>query len=171
VVLSADGGFEYRYLACAVAANPAVTGWSPGNNASDPQNRDLSASTPFRIMPDMLPLWLTSTRPIVGSTVSITANWIPSGSPLGAILLGWTQYLPGIELTPMGMPDCFQYASGDSISIFVPVGGSGTYAFSLPNAPSFVGAHVYTQGVTFLSGVNPTGAISSNGIDLQIGRM
>jgi len=169
VAMFASGTIEYRYLNCAVFAGGAMTGWSAGGGARDPGERDLSAAAPFQTVPDCAPLVHTASRPVIGTTVTLNTTDMPSSSSFGATSLGWTQHNPGIELTALGMPGCFQYAGADVFTMFVPTAGVGSYSFAIPNMTPFVGMHLFTQGAAFAPGFNPLGVLSSNGVFLVIG--
>lgn len=84
-------------------------------------------------------------------------------------MVGWGQHNPGIDLSSLGMPGCHQYASADVAVLFLPIGGSGSHTLSIPPMAALIGAHAYSQGLAFVPGVNPLGAITSNGVDLRFG--
>lgn len=114
-------------------------------------------------------LTLGATRPVFGSTASLDVANLPNGSGLGAVALGFTGFQPGIDLTPLGMPGCSQYASVDSIAVFVPAGTTQSTPLPVPNMPSLTGLQVYAQALAFANGANPLGLISSNGMALRPG--
>jgi len=172
VAFFATGHVEYRYQQCAILNHTTLTGWSPGNHAADPGSIDLSASLPLVTLPDLHALRMsTNARPIVGTTVTLTANHVPVTSPLGAFLGSIVRHHPGIDLTGLGMPGCRQYVSFDATRVFVPAGTMGTMPFGVPNAASLLGTHVFFQAAAFAIGFNPLGIISSNGLDLRIGTL
>jgi len=53
--------------------------------------------------------------------------------------------------------------------VILPSGNTASRPFTVPNDPAFMGLHVYSQSVTATPGVNPFGALTSNGLDLGIG--
>lgn len=170
VAFLASGQVEYRYQSCAVTNYTTLTGWSTGNGARDPGGIDLSTGLPVVTSPDLTALSLSAgARPIVGTSVTMTANNVPSASPLGVFIGGLTQHDPGIDLTSFGMPGCQQYVSLDASLAFVPAAGSGSFAFSVPNDPGLSGASVFLQSLVLAAGLNPLGAITSNGVDMVIG--
>ena len=173
IALFATGVVEYRYQACAIAATPALTGWSPGRGVLDPGSHDLSGGVfqtgdPATAEGPAL-AHAAATLPGLGGTATLDTSNIPASSPYGATLLGYSSYQPGIELSALGMSGCYLHAAPDLFVPFVPSGGMGRWTLPIPNAPALVGAHLFTQGMAFVSGVNPTGILTSNGVDLRLG--
>ncbi len=114
------------------------------------------------------PLQLTlSARPILGSNFNLTTGNIPAGTQIGASLLSFAQFLPGIPLDSLGMPGCLQHLSPDVSLVFLVPGATANQALALPNLPAFAGSHLFSQSLTF-SPVNAMGAITSNGVDLLL---
>lgn len=155
-----------------VGGSGFLTGFKVGGTVIDPGNRDISATLTgtFLAGRDIRALALAaSARPIVNTSINLVTTNVPAISGVGATILSFTQHNPGIDLTSLGMPGCFQYVNLDTSVVFLPSAGSGTYAFGIPNNPSYSGVHVYTQSAAFAAGVNPLGVLSSNGVDLMIG--
>jgi hypothetical protein len=150
-----------------------LVGWTPSGANADPGSVDLTAVLPSLILltgADATPLRLAgSARPVLGSSVNLTVSNIPAGSPFGAVLLGFIGYNPGISLTGIGMPGCFRYTDGAASVLFIAPVGSASVPFASPASPSFIGVHVFCQGVTFSPPITPLGAIASNGVDLNLG--
>lgn len=166
------GVVEYRWQGCAVTSHVTLTGWSPGGNARNPGSIDITASLPLLTQPDLTALALNAApRPVLGNTVVLTSTNVPAGSTLGATILSFTQHNPGIDLTGLGMPGCLQFVGLDATSVFLPVGGSGSTSFFLPNNPLFLAAHLYAQSAAFSPGANALGVVSSNGVDLFTGNL
>jgi hypothetical protein len=149
-----------------------LVGYSPGGASRDPGGRDLTSALPgtFTVGPtDLAPAHASNARPVLGTSINLVTTYMPASSVVGADILSFTQYNPGIDLTALGMLNCSQYVGLDSVLVFLPVAGTGTMALSIPNNPGFAGLHVFSQGAAFVAGVNPLGALSSNGVNLKLG--
>jgi hypothetical protein len=118
------------------------------------------------------PLTLSaSARPVQGTTINLVTTNIPATAVLNANVLSFTQHDPGIDLTP-GMPGCFRYLDLDYV--FLIYGAGSTLSMPLgpfPTGSSWLGTSIFCQSVSLVPGVNPTGAISSNGTVLLIGSL
>jgi hypothetical protein len=110
-----------------------------------------------------------SPRPILGNTVVLTTTAIPATTQLGVTILSFTQFNPGLSMTPIGMAGCFQYTGLDATLLFLPAGGTGSSSIGIPTNASYSGMHVFSQSATFSSGLNTFGVIASNGLDLGLG--
>ena len=75
----------------------------------------------------------------------------------------------GSALAAFGMAGCRQYVSLDATVVFVPVAGSGSFSFPVPNNPGLSGVDIFLQSLVLASGLNTLGAITSNGVELEIG--
>ncbi|MGA0980922.1 MAG: hypothetical protein ACO3UX_13350, partial [Candidatus Nanopelagicales bacterium] len=96
LAMYSDGRVEYRYQDVQNAT--AVTGWSPGNGARNGGDVDISVSMPFLCEADQEPLSLVGVgRPKLGSSFALEVQEIPPAAFLGAISLGFTQIVPGID--------------------------------------------------------------------------
>jgi len=114
-------------------------------------------------------LWhRTDLRPVLGNALSFTTGPIPAAAVIAATVIGATEYNPGLDLTGQGMPGCFQYVSIDDAPLAAPMGGLAVTVITVPTSASLVGVEVKTQGVALVPGINPTGAITSNGLKLTI---
>ncbi|MFM1874029.1 MAG: hypothetical protein RL398_3451 [Planctomycetota bacterium] len=152
-----------------------VVGYSPAGASRDPGGIDLSAVVPGTLVlegQDLNPLALSaSARPIGGTTITLDTANIPAGAPFGAILIGFVQFNPGLDLTALGMPGCARYTDGSTSLLYLPFGGtSNSLNFPVPN---FVGVQLYAQSIAFApaAGLTPLGAIASNGVALGIGNL
>ena len=150
-----------------------IVGYSPGGPSVDPGSRDLSATLPagFALFPaDLAPLALSaSAPPLVNSTIQLVTANIPATAPFGAVLIGLTQYNPGVPLASLGMPGCFRYTDGLATLLFFPLGSpTNSLPFTVPNA---VGISFQVQSAVYdpASGLTPLGAIASNGVLLLLG--
>ncbi len=150
-----------------------VVGYSPaGPSSAMTPNTDLSATTPLTfIVPhtELVSLRHDATaRPVIGTNIALETTNVPPGSQLGATLFGLTEINPGLDLSGLGMPGCFQYVTIDASQIWLPAGGVGSTPFNIPNDPAFAGVELKTQGVALVPGVNALNAQSSNGMKLTL---
>jgi hypothetical protein len=152
-----------------------LVGYSPNGVSRDPGSVDLSAVLPATIAlggADLNPLAMTSSnRPLAGTNITWDISNIPAGAPFGAILLGFTQFNPGIDLTSIGMEGCSQYTDGSVSTIFLTGGNTSvSQPFSVPN---FVGVQFFAQSAIFAPQANLTslGFTSSQGLALTIGNL
>jgi hypothetical protein len=83
--------------------------------------------------------------------------------------LGFTQYLPGIDLVQLGMPGCHLYASLDNVQAVTLAGSPTPATLSLPANPALSGLVLHAQAAALTAGVNPLGLVASNGLMLQLG--
>lgn len=166
----ANGGVEYRYQQCAASVHATLVGWSPGLGARDPGNADLS-SLPISTAPDAVPLRLVAEqRPLINTSVTVTARDIPPQGLVGAFVGGLVQHLPGLSLASFGMPGCLQHASHDASAVLIAAGGGqASMTLAVPNDPGLSGVSVFLQAVVLVPGANQLGALSSNGLDLRVG--
>jgi hypothetical protein len=173
----ATGMVHFVFGTMSTLGNGRLVGYSPGGASNDPGNRDISATLPasFSVSAPGVEgpgLGLAaSARPVLGTGINIVTSNIPAGTALGATVLGLAQINPGLDLTFLGMPGCFQYINPSSTVVFVVGGPSASVPFNIPNVPAYVGIHVFAQSATFTSGLNSFGLISSNGLDLGIGNL
>jgi hypothetical protein len=68
------------------------------------------------------------------------------------------------------MPNCFLYVGLDVTSLMPITGSTATYALGLPNIQGLIGVHLFAQSAMLSPGSNAAGILSSNGLDLRIGR-
>ncbi len=168
--LKANGTFEVGYQGL-TNANTTIVGASPVLNAANPGPRDLSTASFSTAFPDRTPLSLSASgAPVTGGTVSLITAGIPAEGIMTASILSFTSHNPGIELSGMGMPGCYQLVGLDVAHILFG-GPSVTNNVTVPNDPSWVGVHVYTQSSCLVPGINALGGITSNALDLLIGNV
>jgi hypothetical protein len=172
----ANGTVHVIYQAV-TGTSSTLVGYSPGGGASDPGAIDISATlaaglplcTPSTPPTPSLAL-NASARPVLGTTINLVTTNILPGSLLGLSILSLNQ-LPGIDLTSIGMPNCFLYAGLDSVSNFATPGASASVPWSLPNIPSLSGTVIASQSATLTVGVNPFGFATSNGVQFVLGTL
>ena len=168
-VLFPSGEIEVRYGSVSHDNLPCIVGFTPGerNFGAPASAADFSAigtmQTAFA-----RPLQLTATqRPVVGATVSLTTREVPADAMLTMNMIAFQQIEQGVDLASLGAPGCRQYViTNDADALF------GNYTRTLGPVPGdsvFLGLHVYSQSVSLVRGVNPVGALTSNGIEMVIG--
>jgi hypothetical protein len=157
------------------AQNNTLVGWTIGGGATNPGNRDISATrgAGWTVCGGGVPnLELSSaTRPVLGTTVNLQTTNIPAGTAFGAVLLSLQQSIPPQDLTSFGMPGCFGYVVNGLTHLFVAPGTSSTQPFSIPNDPGLSGLQIIGQSFSYSPPLTPVGAISSNGLILLIGQV
>ncbi len=171
LTLRSDGSFRMSYQAVANTAHDCLVGFSQGNGALDPGSRDISM-LPFTFGPGGTPLSLaaqTGSRPVIGTTFTMEVDRITAGSLLGAMVFGFNALMPGIDLTPLGMPGCEQNVSLDASLFYLLTSAPAAFPFTVPNDPGFIGFLLYAQAATVTPGVNTTGVAVSNGLAIQFG--
>ncbi len=165
---NATGQVELRFGN--VAPTAGGTGWSPGGVNLDPGSMDISAAAVIITgANDVTPIRHDGTaRPVIGTSISLDTTNLPAATLVGATLFGLTELNPGLDLSSIGMPGCYQFVSIDASQVWVPVSNVGSTPFNVPNVPAFAGVEIKTQGVALVPGVNALGALSSNGLKLVL---
>lgn len=151
------------------AGNGHLVGYSPGGANLDPGETDISAALPGTITvgADITPLAIDgSARPVIGTSITLDTANIPSGSGLGAVVGGLTEYTNGQSLAGFGMPGCSQYVSTEATVVFVPTGTTAQVPYTIPNDPNLAGVILVMQSAAFAPGANQLGVIASNGLRL-----
>ncbi len=175
--------FQYQFLpngtvhilwqAMNPAGNDYVVGWTPGANSTDPGGRDLSATLAngFSLCAgNFVGLSLTaSARPVLGTTVTLTTSSIPAGSSLGLMLLGFTQAIPPVNLTSIGMPGCEAHVLDGVNLLFVPSSASFPMQLAIPSQQTLTGLRVIAQSFTYSPPLTPLGLIAANGLVMVLG--
>ncbi len=168
----ATGNVNYVWGAISGLGNNHLVGYSAGGPSMDPGSIDLSVALPgtIGVVNNGSGLGLQAAgTPSFGSVMSLDTVNIPSGTPFGATLLGFTEFSPAIDLTSIGMPGCYQYVDGLATLIFLSPSNIASTPFGVPNDPAFLSTVVVAQSVSFSPPLTPLGAISSNGLRLVIG--
>lgn len=168
-VLYPDGQIEIRYGSVAHENLACIVGFTPGNaNLGQPATAvDMSLVTTMHTA-HADPLELVATqRPLPGASVLLATRNVPQNPLLVLNLIAFQQIAQGVDLAALGAPGCRQYViTNDADLLF------GNYTRSLGPIPFdsiFLGLHVFSQSVALVPGVNPIGALTSNGVDLRIG--
>jgi hypothetical protein len=203
IALHESGLVEYRYGSVpAIAASSSTTaacygalvGFSPGrvgglagNNAADPQNRDLSLEAPFATKPELgvgnLGQVAIATpnaggaqyggRLYFGQTVTWNATNVPPGTVIGAQLLDLGSTRPGLQLPGITAPGCMLSTTTGALlwEVFVLPSGTATGAVPFVVPAGIYGVDLYAQWVALggLFGGPDLISASSNAIKHTIG--
>ncbi|MGE3173441.1 MAG: hypothetical protein AB7O97_12520 [Planctomycetota bacterium] len=157
------------------ASNFAVmTGWSPGTDNLDPGNTDLSTALPAGPIalcgPSFDGLQLAAdAEPVLGTTVQWLIDGMPTGTTGGILFRSVQLATPPIDLTPIGMPGCFQYPVAPWTEFFAVSGSSAQLSQFIPNVIPFVGVELVGQAVIYQPPLTPLGFVASNGFVLTLG--
>jgi hypothetical protein len=176
VELSADGTMEIRYGAMSLMTEDStifgqkVVGYSPGEVGLI-SSTDLSVAMPFLTgAADLAPLVLTSTLPKLGTTATLTTQFVP---PPGVLInvLSLTQVNPGVDLGFLGMPGCNVYldAASPIQTAFVFASGTVPVNVSIPFDLVLAGLPLYSQSLAAAPGYNAFGGAVSNGVAWVLG--
>lgn len=171
----ADGSVEYRYQTVNHPYTPRemVVGIKPGAGTyADPASTDLSNALPIHTVGGTIAgLRLAcSARPVLGGSLSLTTSGVPATAALTALLVN---LLPGAgnDLGAFGMPGCKQYVdlNGVTVASFGFTTPTFVQTLTVPTNPALVGLPLSFQSVSMVAGVNPLGALTSNGVDMTVG--
>lgn len=170
IELEPAGSFEIRWQNLATTATRAIlAGVSRGLGARDGGSYDLSAGLPIVTSSDQSALRLTtSARPVLGTPFQFVTSEIPANVGVGAVLLGFQQINPGLDLAGLGAPGCRQYTSIDTSLLFVSTGTTNAFPVAFPADPAFAGLHINAQAAVLSPGVNALGVATSNGVALGL---
>lgn len=167
----ATGNVACVWQSCGSPGTPRLVGSTTGGAAQDPGSVDWSATGPWSVEVrdvEVFPLGIAvSGRPVPGSVVALNAVNMPSGTMLGAILLGITRFDPGVPLDALGMPGCYQYNEGAAVHLFLPPATGSV--LQLPLGTAFLGFQLQAQAAVLAPGSTPLGVLTSGGVQLQIG--
>jgi Galactose oxidase, central domain len=106
-------------------------------------------------------------RPWLGDTYAVAVNGLPSG---GLVVMATGLSAPPVPfpLGGVGMPGCSGLVSPDLLQAMLHA-GSAAFAFAVPNQPALAGLSLYHQALVFHPGVNPFGAVTSDGMQAVLG--
>lgn len=174
VVFRPFGQIDVLYGPCSNLSHVAMAGYSPGRGSSNPGPMDLSALIQQTIVtgPDMDALQLSSTsRPRIGTTMSIAIAGVPTAAPFAWVALGSQSFPSGIDLGAAGMFYCSQYASFENAVGVVRSGSTATWSLAVPNQSGLLGQRAYVQALAVAPLVNSVGLITSNAAELFVGSL
>ena len=172
ITIEQSGGIEVKYGA--VTVSDCLVGYSHGNGAGVTAGVDLSDPTLTITTGTGRPsLGLIGTaRPVLGMTATVETRDIPSGSTSGALMLGTLRFMPGIDLSIVGMPQCTLYVRPNLTTVpFNPTGSTFSQSFPMGNDPNFIGQSFYLQSFAVALGLNPLNLIASNGLEWTVENM
>ncbi|MBL8900849.1 MAG: CHRD domain-containing protein [Planctomycetes bacterium] len=115
---------------------------------------------------------LTASRPVIGSTLQIHCDQLPSYSGLDLGLLAFGPRWPSpLDLTPFGAPGCWLHLDPGlaALGFAAPSTGSVSYALPIPSSPWLEGASISAQVLAVAPYGQALGLRSSNGIELHLG--
>lgn len=170
------GFVHFVWLSMSLAGNSYVVGYSPGGPNLDPGSRDLTATiaATFRLpATDSRGLRVqAASRPLLGTTLTVTTADIPAGALVAGLLFGLTQRQPGIDLSPLGLTGCTRYL--DPVDQIVRLAPPAVWPQSVP-IPSNTGllnTDVFLQSIVLL-GPPPTSGfgVTSDALALHIGNL
>ncbi|MFM1873528.1 MAG: hypothetical protein RL398_2950, partial [Planctomycetota bacterium] len=153
------------------AANDAIVGFSAGFGEPLSAPVDWSSLNGYVTGDGSIALALDAdNRPVLGTTINMTATNIPAGTVIVAVFYGLLKFDPGIPLGGIGMPDCFQFCSTDATLTGILPGTTYSRPFAVPSNPAFAGVSILSQSAALAPGVvaNALGAITSNGVELTL---
>jgi len=113
-----------------------------------------------------------SAPPVIGTTMSVTLNNLPSSAAI--LLTGFSKTasifgpLP-LSTTPYGAPGCFARVSTDASRFLFGASNSAVWTFNIPNDPGVVGLNMYNQALVLDPGFNALGAVLSDAAGMMIG--
>lgn len=149
-----------------------LIGYSPGGASVDPGSINLATSLPVvTSAADVPPLALgIAPNPVIGNTMIYTTSNIPGTALLSAQLVSLAQVDPGIDLTGLGAPGCFQRIDLVTAATVLIFGSpTATYSLTLPNDPTLAGLPLAGQSASLVPGINPLSVITSNGVLSVVG--
>ncbi|MSR38373.1 MAG: hypothetical protein EXS02_05995 [Planctomycetes bacterium] len=167
-----NGSVTYAWSTMGNGGNLHLVGFAAGGASNDLGSRDISTSLPGGFstgVANSVGLLQASSLPQIGTTLTITTSGYPSGAALGVGFLSFTHHDPGLDLTSLGMPNCFQYVGLDISYVMIASLGQSTFTLTIPNNPALAGLAFQSQAFALVPGINSQGAISSNGVRLVIG--
>ncbi|HEX5053117.1 MAG TPA: hypothetical protein VFZ65_15185 [Planctomycetota bacterium] len=116
---------------------------------------------------------LTASPPRLGEDLTLTCSSLLPNQ-FGIFVLGFSSTiglglpLP-LELSVLGMPNCYARCSLDLTVAQLNTGGTMQTVLSLPSATSALGSTFYAQVLAQDPGINAFGAVTSNGIAITVG--
>lgn len=173
-----NGNVEYRFQTMSAAGGTGfLVYYSPAGPNADPGNRDISSTLAagFAVCcTDTSGLDLdASARPVSGTTIQLNTSNVPATASLSVVLVNFAALVPGLELSGLGMPGCYQNIGlFGAVTLGLNVGpASWSQPFGIPLSSSYYGTNVFGQSAALVPGVNPLGAVSSNGLRLLVGNL
>ena len=107
--------------------------------------------------------------PTFDAPFTISCANVPPGMNGAFAVLGFRQFSPGIDLTPIGMRSCRLYVALDLVQQLSAVGGRADFTLMMPMSSSWVGAPLFFQFLVTDPGANSIGLIVSDAARVEIG--
>ncbi|HLQ38676.1 MAG TPA: hypothetical protein VK348_12785 [Planctomycetota bacterium] len=169
--LHSDGRMTFCYQTVGQLSHQVLSGWSGGNQTVDPGPIDISASMPFLTGLGVRPLVMSSNAlPRLGSTFPLQLTDMAPAAVAGFVVLGFTQFNPGLPLDPLGMPGCNQFVAPLANLFFAATPPTQTVSLVvIPNNAALGGVLVQVQTAVFAPGINTLGVEASNGGTMRLG--
>lgn len=169
----ATGNVHYVWQGMTLAGNGHLVGFKCGGPVLSTPAIDISAVLPatFQTGCDSLAIALdASARPILNTNIGLQTTRVPATASFSALLLNFAAVIPGLDLTGLGMPGCFQHiALAGATTLGLGFSTSWSQNLFVPNVPAYVGMNLFGQTAAFVPGANPLGVTSSNGLRLVVG--
>lgn len=109
---------------------------------------------------------ISATLPRIGTSMLVIVNNMSVS--LGIMLMGFTNYVPPIDMTFLGMTNCPLHTSFEFTYSLLGGGGQAVHTLALPLDNSLLSLTLYQQAVSF-DAINPFGAVLSDAARLVIG--
>ena len=106
-------------------------------------------------------------RPWLGDTYTVAVNGLPA-TGLVMMVSGFVAPATPFPLASFGMPGCFGLVNPDLVQVLLH-SGSVVFTYALPNQPAALGLSLHHQAVVGHPGLNPLGAVTSNGMEAVLG--
>jgi len=173
IQLFADGRIKLCYQSLAVGATrPVLAGYGLGGQIHDPGSVDMTASVPFSSGTGSLPVTLDwrGMPPVLGRPFPMETGNLRPSAVVGLLVVGVTQFNPGVPLDALGMQNCFAHASLDLLLGFVATPPTTPLdLLTIPGQAAFVGFPLYAQVAIFDPGITQFGLATSNGGTMTLG--
>ncbi|MCA8968873.1 MAG: hypothetical protein KDC95_03790 [Planctomycetes bacterium] len=107
-------------------------------------------------------------RPVLATTASAVTHSLPSTSQIAVLMLGFSRFPQGIDLTAAGAPSCFLNINPSLSIAFAVTGSTATHALPIPSSPSLAKFSLHLQTLAIDSSANALGVLLSNGLTWAI---
>lgn len=123
------------------------------------------------------PVLAATVAPRIGRAMPLLVTGMPSTSLMAGCAFGLSNTNFGgtplpLSLTPLGMPGCWllqDMAISDAVRLTLFGSTAAAITIPVPGAAQYAGMRAFFQVWALAPGVNATGAVFSNGLDVQIG--
>ncbi|MCA8978133.1 MAG: PKD domain-containing protein [Planctomycetes bacterium] len=116
---------------------------------------------------------LPSGDPVLGTTLTVTANHLPTSSALMVMGVSNTTSAFGAlpyDLAAFGAPGCWLRVSPEMARLFTGTLNRADWVLGIPNNGHLFGVQLYQQAAVFDPGANAAGAVGSSAHGLILGR-